>query len=527
PANTHLILDHKEAISSSPVPASTPDPLFTNRSLFPQQPVHQENTFNDFDHERLLPHMLSTEGPRMLKADINGNGKQEILLLGAMDQPDQMWQQNTRGELIPMEQAAFADHAGQESTCGVFFDSDGDGDKDLLIGAGGNELQKGIEAYLLRYFENDGTGQFSLRADKTPPAGGQVSCIRAADIDGDGDEDLFIGGRAVPGNYGLPPRSFLFRNDNGIWTPVTSKIMGGMGMVTDAAFADVNGDKALDLVVVGEWMPVTVFLNQNGAFDKPYAIKESEGWWNRIEQADLDGDGDQDFVLGNWGHNMKLQASPDRPVELYVKDFDANKKSDFLLNWYPPLDEASYPFAGKLDLQAQLPHLKKRMVKFEDYAHHTYESLLNEEERQQALYYKAETMSSSVLWQEDGTLRLEPLPDAAQIAPTFGICIQDLDQDGRQDLILGGNFFGLKPEVGRFDAHRGLVLMGTPDQTFAPLNPSESGLWWEGEVRDLLWLDNIGTHGSLLVARNDAEMLSYPLSTRKSPVAQVISPKGQ
>ncbi|MEL6590447.1 MAG: VCBS repeat-containing protein, partial [Bacteroidota bacterium] len=256
-----VTLKHSEASEPAERSAAGENPLFQPTDLFATQAQHRENSFNDFDHERLLPHMLSTEGPRLLKADVNSDGLEDVLLLGGKNQADQLYLQNKLGKLVAMQTADFQSDSSFESTCGLFFDRDGDGDKDLLLGAGGNEIGRGIEAFLLRYYENDGQGQFTHRAELTPPAGGQVSVITAADIDGDGDQDVFIGGRSVPGNYGLPPTSYLFRNDGVGWTNITPPKMAGIGMVTDATFAEVNGDQKPDLVLVGEWMPITIFAN--------------------------------------------------------------------------------------------------------------------------------------------------------------------------------------------------------------------------------------------------------------------------
>ncbi|MFK7923700.1 MAG: VCBS repeat-containing protein [Bacteroidia bacterium] len=506
-----LTLDYANAGEPTKRSANSSDPLLQATEVFAQAAVHQENTFNDFDHERLLPHMISTEGPRILKADVNGDLLEDVLVLGSKDQADQLWIQTQSGKLEKSAQVEFQADSSFESTCGIFFDPDGDGDQDLLLGAGGNEIGRGINAFLLRYYENDGAANFSQKTELTPPAGGQMSVIKAADIDGDGDQDLFIGGRSVPGNYGLPPTSFLFRNDNGKWQNITPPKMAGIGMLTDAAFADANSDGKLDLVLVGEWMPITIFLNQNDGFAEPSMVPHSEGWWTRIVAEDLDLDGKTDFVLGNWGLNLKFKASQEKPLEMYVKDFDQNKKTEFILNWYPPLDDQAYPFAGKMDMQAQLPHLKGRAVKYEDYAKFTYETLFNEEERKGAFPYRAKVMTSSVLWQGKNGFSLQALPLDAQIGPSFGIAVRDLNQDQKPDIILGGNFYGLKPEVGRFDSHRGVVLMAGENRTYNALNTSESGIWWEGQVRDLVWLKGAYQTNILLIGRNDEAVLSYEL----------------
>ncbi|MDP5172525.1 MAG: VCBS repeat-containing protein [Bacteroidia bacterium] len=512
PANSHITLSESEAVPSKPAPYLPSLPLLEALQPFQQQAVHHENAFNDFDTERLLPHMLSTEGPRILHADLNGDQLEEVLLLGSRGQADQIWLQSPAGAMSMMNQPALQADSSFESTCGAFFDADGDGDQDLLLGSGGNDISLGIDAFLLRYYENDGNGIFTKAFDKTPPAAGQMSCIVPEDFDGDGDIDLFIGGRSVPGNYGLVPTSFLFRKDGQQWTAITPDKLAGIGMVTDAVWAHTDGDDRKDLVLVGEWMPVSVCRNMGRELAAPVFVPYSEGWWTRIEAADLDGDGRTDFVLGNWGLNFKLKATPERPLEMFVKDFDANGKSEFILTWFPPLDATSYPFASKPDLQGQLPFLKKERVKYEDYAQLTYETLLSDAQRSGAAAFRAQTLQSSVLWQGEAGFTLQALPLEAQIGPTFGMSIADVNKDNKPDLILGGNFYGLKPELGRLDSHRGVVLLGTGNRSFQAMTSAKSGIWWEGEIRDIVWINRDSDHPFLLVARNHDSLLAYRFS---------------
>ncbi|MEK7256990.1 MAG: VCBS repeat-containing protein, partial [Bacteroidota bacterium] len=366
-----------------------------------------------------------------------------------------------------------------------------------------------------RFYENDGKGNLSKNEEKTPPAGGMASCILAADVDGDKDADLFIGGRAVPGNYGLMPRSFLLRNDgDGRWTDISEEQLGNCGMVTDAAFSDTDADGDLDLLVIGDWLPVMHFENQNGRFlfSKKQTQKPFSGWWTCLEPADLDADGDMDFVLGNWGLNTKFKATNERPLTMYVKDFDKNDKSEFVLNWYPPLDDQPWPFAGKLDMTAQVPSLKKKALKFEDYAHLTYETMFDEAQRKGAIEHKANWLQSAVLWNDGATFRLEALPLEAQVAPAFGIAVEDFDGDGAKDIWLGGNFYGLKPEVGRHDSSRGVFLKGDGKGGFEYLPPARSGIFVAGEVRDAAVFKTKNGAG-ILVARNDAEAVFFGKET--------------
>ncbi len=501
--------DADRPFSAAPV---TRDPFYRDATaeLLRGNIRHQENRFNDFNYEILLPRMLSTESPKIIKGDLNGDGKEDFVLTGAAGDPDKMFiQQNGTWQEVTGWQPE-ADRA-LETTCGLIFDADGDGDNDLLLGAGGNEMQRGFANFRLRYYDNDGSGRFKAVEGKTPPAAGMVSCIVPGDIDLDGDLDLFIGGRAVPGNYGLMPRSFLLLNEGGgRWVDVTRQELGNCGMVTDACFTDTDNDGDQDLIVIGDWLPVLHFENDFGrfVFSKKQTAQPYYGWWTCLEPADLDGDGDLDFVLGNWGLNTKLKASKERPVTMAVKDFDNNGKSELILNWYPPNDDQPWPFAGKMDMTQQLPFLKKKALKFEDYAHLTYETMFDPAQRQGAVAYTANWLQTSVLWNDGSGFRLEALPLEAQVAPAFGIIAQDLDGDNLTDIWLGGNFYGLKPEVGRHDSSRGVFLRGDGKGGFTCLPPADSGLFVKGEVRDAATFQT-ANGPIILVARNDADALAF------------------
>jgi hypothetical protein len=516
PADQTLTLKQADAGETFTPVAVRPDPLFREitASAIQGGTRHRENQFNDFNHEILLPRMLSTDSPKIIRGDLNGDGLEDFVLTGAAGDADKMFFQKTDGTW--QEVNGWQPEAGKalETTCGIIFDADFDGDNDLLLGAGGNEFQRGIEHFGLRYYDNDGKGNFKNIKQKAPPAAGMVSCIVSGDIDLDGDLDLFIGGRAVPGNYGLMPRSFLLLNERqGRWVDVTRQELGNCGMVTDAFFNDTDADGDEDLIVIGDWLPVMHFENQDGrfVFSKKQTQKPFYGWWTCLEPADLDGDGDLDFMLGNWGLNTKFKASSERPLTMYVKDFDKNGKSEFVINWYPQPDDKPWPFAGKLDMTAQVPSLKKKALKFEDYAHLTYETMFDETQRKGAIEHKANWLQSAVLWNDGKTFRLEALPVEAQVAPVFGIVAEDFDGDGAKDIWLGGNFYGLKPEVGRHDSSRGVFLKGDGKGGFKHLPSALSGIYLPGEVRDAAVLKTKNGTG-LLVARNNAEAVFYQLA---------------
>lgn len=521
PSDQTLTLKQVEATGVFRPEKVKPDPLFQDATQVAIQgnTRHKENRFSDFDVEVLLPRMLSTDSPKIIRGDLNGDGQEDFVLTGASGDTDKMFfQKNGAWKEVTGWQPA-ADQE-QETTCGLIFDADGDGDQDLLLGAGGNEYYngKGIEHFRLRYYENQGKGVFKNTPSKTPPAIGMISCIVPGDIDNDGDTDLFMGGRAVPGNYGLMPRSFLLRNEGGgRWQDVTDSALGNLGMVTDAVFADTDQDGDQDILVIGDWLPLMHIenLGDHFAFSKKQTQSPFSGWWTCMEPADLDGDGDLDFVLGNWGLNNKFKASGQKPITMYAKDFDENDKSEFVINWYAPLDDRSYPFAGKLDMTQQVPSLKKKALKFEDYSKLTYETMFTEAQRKGAVAHKVNWLRSAVVWNDGNTFRLEALPLEAQVAPVFGIAVEDFDGDGVKDIWLGGNFYGLKPEVGRHDSSRGVYLKGTKNKGFKYLTPAESGLFVKGEVRDAAVFKMKNSLG-ILIARNDAEALYYKVKRPNS-----------
>jgi enediyne biosynthesis protein E4 len=333
---------------------------------------------------------------------------------------------------------------------------------------------------------------------------GNFSIIAAGDLDNDRDEDLFIGARNVPGNYGLPPRSYLLVNDRGVWTDIAPPSLANVGMVTDAAWSDVDRDGDKDLVVVGDWMPVHIFYNDNGTFDNHKAITGSNGWWNRLQVADLDGDGDEDFVAGNWGLNTKFKATPPRPITMYVNDFDKNGKSEFIINWFPPLDTIAYPFATKPEMTTQLPALRKQILKYEDYGNKTYEMLFTPEQRENAIRYEVNYLQTAVLWNDNGNLNLQALPLEAQLSPVFAIVAEDLDGDSKKDIWLGGNFYALKPQAGRHNASKGVLLKGNGDKSFTYVPTSQSGIKVTGEVRDAILINN-----QMLVGRNNEPVMLF------------------
>jgi hypothetical protein len=511
-----IILNYSEASQAEKVPEKKEIPEFEeiSQKIIRGDVRHHENRYNDYNQEVLLTNMLSTEGPRLVIGDVNNDKLDDFVLLGAAGDPDKLFVQKVDGTFNFKANPSFIKDAGFESTCGALFDQDGDGDPDLMIGSGGNDVTVDQFHYIVRMYKNDGRGNFSADPYHIPQIVGNFSTLKAADFDRDGDPDIFLGARTIPGNYGLPPHSYLLRNDHGNWTDVAPPSLGNIGMVTDAVWADVDKDGDRDLVVVGDWMAIHVFKNENGTLKDPIIIPNSNGWWQRIEAVDLDKDGDPDFICGNWGLNTKFKASPARPVTMFVNDFDNNGKSEFIINWYPPLDDKAYPFAQKHELISQIPSLQNTIRTYEDYARMTYDSIFSPAIRANSIPYKVDFLESAVLWNEGDHYVLKALPLDAQVSPVFGIIAGDLDGDGITDIWLGGNFYSVKPQIGRYDASRGVFLKGKGSGSFIYQPPRHGGLYVEGEVRDAAMILS-ENEKRLIVARNNDRILVF--HKRKSP----------
>ncbi len=504
-----IMLAHANAKLPETIEMEPPAPSIFQSVALPTDARHRENRYNDFDREILLPYMLSTEGPRLVLGDVNGDKLQDFILLGASGDPDKLFIQKPGGQFARLRNLVFDQDHMFESTCGALLDYDRDGDLDLMIGSGGNQIEMDRSNFLVRLYKNNGQGVFSRSPGNLPPIIGNFSTLEAADYDQDGAMDVFLGARSVPGNYGLPPRSYLLRNVNGTYLDEATPALANAGMVTDASWQDLDSDGYPDLVVVGDWMSVSIFHNQKGSISSKQAIPASNGWWKRIEASDLDSDGDIDFVLGNWGLNSKFRASGSKPLTMYVNDFDQNGKSEFILNWYPPLDDQLYPFATKMELTTQLPGIRKNILKYQDYAPKTYDSLFNSQDRKEAIAYQADFLESAILWNEgNNQWSLDPLPLEAQVSPVFAIVAKDLDGDNQTDIWLGGNFYALKPQVGRHDASRGVFLKGNPERSFVHMPAKNAGIYVTGEVRDA-HVVNTSEGLKLLVARNNDTVLYF------------------
>lgn len=482
-------------------------------ALFSQMPmpaaIHRENVFNDFTVQPLLPHYFSRQGPCLAVGDVNGDGRQDFFMGGAHNQPGRIFLQTSTGTFNAILQPNIARDSTSEDVSALFFDCDGDNDPDLYVASGGYELGAGNAALADRLYLNDGRGRFTKKEAAMPYLPYSKSCVRAADIDADGDLDLFVGERVLPGSYPQAPNSYIFKNDGkGNFGNVTTAVcpaLDQLGMVTDAVWTDLNSDKQPDLVVVGEWMPVKVFLNKGGKFtdaSSDYIRFASAGWWNAIKADDMDGDGDTDLVLGNCGLNTQFRVSAQQPMQLYYKDFDGNGSVDPILCYY--IQGVSYPAASLDDLTEQLPGLKKKFLEYKDYADATLNEMFTPEQLKGAGVLKAETMQTTYLENtRDSGFVQRPLPMEAQYAPVHAIAVIDANSDGKKDLLLAGNNSWTRIRFGRYMANHGTLLLGDGRGRFAYVPQTQSGLRLRGNVRSLEPLEVSGKQ-TILAGVNDS-----------------------
>ena len=486
---------------------------------------HRENAFVDFDRERLMPRMVSTEGPHVAVADVNGDGLDDFFIGGAKDQHSALFVQQTNGRFARSTTPVFSADSTSEDVGVAFFDANGDRQPDLYVASGGNEFSEMAPALQDRLYLNDGRGQFR-KSDGLPVEGASGSRVATADYDGDGDLDVFVGGRVVPWRYGADAQSILLRNDGrGRFSDVTEALapeLARAGMVTDAVWRDADGDGRADLVVVGEWMPITVFRNAGGGrlarLTSP-SLAHTSGWWNRLVAGDFTGDGRVDFIVGNAGLNSRCHPSEKEPVTIVAKDFDKNGYAEQIVSCYN--QGVSYPLVMRDDLLKTLPMLKARYLNYKNYARQTVADMFPAADLADAISKRAETFATTLVRNDGGgKFTLVPLPREAQLAPVFGVLPQDVDGDGKLDLLLAGNLDEVKLDIGAMHASYGLVLRGDGRGGFTPMTPAESGFFVPGQARDIQRLRTRDGAALIIVSRNNDRPLLFRLRSASDQVAR-------
>ncbi len=451
---------------------------------------HRENAFVDFHREPLMPKLLSTEGPFMAVADVNGDGLEDGFVGGAKDQAGRLLLQQPGGTFVTSGRSTFEPDRISEDLGAAFFDATGNGRLDLYVVSGGSEYSDRAPALQDRLYLNDGRGGFHKSSGRLPSMNVSGSRVAPYDYDADGDTDLFIGGRLVPWRYGLDPTSVLLENDGrGRFRNVIERVapkLERVGLVTDAVWSDVDRDGRGDLVVVGEWMPITIFRNTGTTLERMSApgLEHAVGWWNRIVAGDFTGDGFVDFVVGNAGINTRFQTTATEPVTMHVKDFSQNGFVEQIVSYYN--NGISYPMALRDDLIGTVPSLAPRYPMFEDYALQTVPEIFSEGELADAVVKHAYTLATSLIQNNgDGSFTQVALPHETQLAPVYGILADDFDADGNVDLLMAGNFDGVKPEIGRMSASYGQFLRGNGAGAFTAVPTRESGFFVPGQARDI------------------------------------------
>lgn len=476
---------------------------------------HRQEPINDFKRQPLLSTMLSNCGPALATADVNGDGLIDVFVSGNKITSGKLYLQNSEGTFIESTGSpALGKNLSTEADA-IFFDADNDNDADLYVASGGFHLYKPNDPSLQdRIYFNDGKGNFTLAADALPSLLTSKSCVRAADIDDDGDLDLFVGGRVVPGNYPEAPSSYLLLNDgHGHFTNATKSLLPlfeTAGMITDALWLDVNNDRYPDLITVGEFMPVQVFINRSGTHfeeDKSATSDSPQlGLWNKINAADFDHDGDLDLIVGNHGLNSQFKASNNEMMELTYADFDRNGSIDPILTSF--VQNKSYPVAGRDEMLDQVISLRKKFTSYESYAHAELTTLFSQKELQDAKLLRVNELRTIILENVNGKFKKRMLPVEAQFAPVTAIEILDYNDDGNPDLLLAGNEHGMRIRFGAIDANYGQLFQGDGQNNFQYVPQASSGLCLKGDVKSLKYIVIKGQK-YLLAGINNQDLVTY------------------
>lgn len=504
---------HSDINNNTPLKTKWASKDEANSKLF----AHRENDFCDFDRDRMLYHMKSTEGPALASGDVNGDGLIDFYVGGAKDQAGALYVQTRTGAFKIMDNPAFMHDKESEDVDAEFFDADGDQDIDLYVASGGNEFSNISMALSDRLYLNNGGGVMTKSPQNLPTFKNEsTACVTSGDADGDGDIDLFVGIRLEPKFYGIPMNGYLLINDGaGQFSDKTQALapeLNKLGLITDAQWVDIDLDKDLDLVVVGEWMPITLFIQDQGRWtnkSKEWGLSE-KGYFQALHVADLNDDDYPDLVVGNLGLNSRFRASVTEPIGMVINDFDQNGTVEQI---YTMLENGKeFPFILKHDLVAQVPSLKKQILRYDQFATRTVQELFGSEQFAKSIRLEINQLAHVAAINEKGTRFVSTvLPKPAQISPVYSIITHDFNLDGVVDLLLGGNLYQVKPELGRYDASQGVLLAGRGDGTFRYENNRAIGLNVQGQVRNMAILPSSAGGHKLIIAKNNDYLETYAL----------------
>ncbi|MBH13460.1 MAG: RNA-binding protein [Leeuwenhoekiella sp.] len=477
--------------------------------------ANTENNYNDFDYEGLIAKKLSQEGPALATGDVDGDGNEDVYVGAPSGSAGTLYLHQGKGKLNVKNQSAFTEDAFYEDTAAALFDADGDGDLDLMVASGGNEVGK-KEQLKPRLYLNDGKGNFSKAPEELPSAFQNMSVVAPYDFDGDGDMDVFIGSRSVVGVYGIDPKQlFLENTGNGVFVDATERLAydtKDAGMVTDALWLDIDEDGKADLITVSEWGAPLVYKNSGRRLSlKETSLNDKTGWWNTIAAVDIDNDGDMDLVLGNEGENLHYLPSEQRPMSMYINDFDNNGTIEQITTMHK--NGKDYPLHQKKEITAQMSSLKKQNLKASDYANRYIDEIFSKESLQNAIKKSVKYAQSMIAVNDGkGSFSLKPLPYQTQLSCVCDIVATDINKDGLADLIMAGNNFEFKPQYSQLDASFGNVLLNQGDASYAWQNYDKSGFFVKGEVKHLATFKDKNGTTYLIASVNDQKPKTFVLN---------------